>query len=176
MIRVASANDIPEMLGIYAPYIEKSAVSFELEVPGEPEFLERMLLLQKKYPWLEEDGKIAGYAYAAPYRERKAYQWSVETSVYICPSRKGSGVASELYGKLLHQLSKLGYHLAYAIITLPNPASEKFHKKMGFENVGIFPEAGYKLGRWHDVKWMLFRLQPAGALPLSCPEKFSGLC
>jgi phosphinothricin acetyltransferase len=166
-IRAARQADCKEMLEIYAPFVETTAVTFELETPDLLSFEARFRQVSAKYPWLvyTENEIVLGYAYAASYRERKAYQWSVETSVYLSPNTRGKGIARMLYSNLMQKLSDLGYFTAYAIITLPNEASCRFHEKFGFENLAIFPEAGYKLGGWHNVRWMRYKIRETSANP-----------
>jgi phosphinothricin acetyltransferase len=115
----------------------------------------RIAEVTARLPWLvcERAGGIAGYAYATPHRTRAAYQWSVETSAYVHAGARRSGVARALYGALLALLEVQGYRNAYAIITLPNPASVALHEALGFRSVGVHRGAGYKLGAWHDVGW-----------------------
>lgn len=167
LIRQAGINDLVEMLHIYAPFANESAVSFEYAAPSAAEFEKRFTDNPKHYPWLvaEKKGQIAGYAYASAYRSRTAYQWSVETSIYMKEEEQGTGTASLLYQTLLDTLERSGFFNAYAIITTPNPQSERFHEKMGFENCGLLPRAGYKNGSWHDVRWMWKRLQKEDIIP-----------
>jgi len=114
-----------------------------------------------KYPWLaavDESGTVIGYAYACSWRERQAYQWAVEVSVYTHPGHQRRGVAKRLYAELFQQLVAQGYAVAFGAITLPNPASTAFHQAMGFQQVGNFEACGFKLGRWHDVEFWSLRL------------------
>ncbi len=101
-----------------------------------------------------------GYVYARALRPRPAYQWSVETSVYVHAVLRRSGIGRALYTSLLKVLVLQGYFSAYAGITLPNPASQGLHEALGFKPVGIYREAGFKLGAWHDVGWWQLALQP----------------
>ena len=102
---------------------------------------------------MENESELCGYAYATPHRAREAYRYSVETSVYIDDVYRGKGIGRSLYEALFSSLNTLGYHNAYAGITVPNPASIALHKSLGFEPVGVFREVGYKLDKWHDVSW-----------------------
>src|SRR5690606_27498942 len=112
------------------------------------------------FPWLiaECDKKITGYAYATKHRDRIAYSWCCESSVYLSKEFMGKGIAKILYENLFEILKKQGYVNVYAILTSPNPASEKFHESYGFSDVGRFYKAGYKFGKWHDTRWMQFHL------------------
>jgi phosphinothricin acetyltransferase len=160
-IRSATAADADAVLAIYAPIVELTPISFELEVPTVEEMATRISETVLSFPWLvaETPKGIAGYAYARPFRPRAAYRWSVETSVYVAESARGAGIARRLYDALLDGLREQGFVTAFAGITLPNPASVRLHEGVGFVQIGIFPSAGYKLGRWHDVGWWHLRLR-----------------
>ncbi len=155
-IRPATPSDAAAMLSIYAPFILNSAVTFETEVPDTEAFADRIRIGIDRFPWLvsEENGSITGYCYAASYRERAAYRWGCEVSIYIRENHRGTGLAHQLYGRLFEILKRLNLLNAYAIITVPNPQSTGFHRKMGFRETGLFKKAGYKHGQWHDVLWM----------------------
>ena len=161
-IRFATPDDASAILAIYAPYVTESAITFEYEIPKVAEFAERIRIIQQQLPYLvaESDGHILGYAYASKHRDRTAYQWSVETSVYVHPDGQRQGIARQLYTKLLELLRQQGYYNAYAGITLPNPKSETLHQAMGFESVGTYTNIGYKMGVWHSVAWFQLVLQP----------------
>jgi L-amino acid N-acyltransferase YncA len=156
-IRPVRREDAGEMLDIYRPFITDNCVSFELEPPTLEQFAERIDTYTKRFPWLvaEENGEVIGYAYASSYRERKAYQWSVECSVYIRADKRGTGCGRILYESLFADLIDRGFFNVYAIITLPNDASVQFHRSMNFEEVGIFKRVGFKFDAWHDVLWMV---------------------
>ena len=162
IIRFAQFADVPAILAIYAPYITESTTSFEYEVPTTTEFAGRVQTIQQQFPYLvaELNGQIVGYAYASKHRDRTAYQWSVETSVYVHADGHRRGIARQLYGRLFELLRQQGYYNAFAGITLPNPASEAFHRLMGFEPVGVYQNIGYKFGEWHSVAWLQLILQP----------------
>ena len=155
-IRFVAPGDTPSILSIYAPFISDSSVSFELEVPGVTEMSQRIAAIARKYPWLvwEENGDILGYAYASAHRDRKAYQWSCETSVYLGPGSTRKGIGTQLYTRLFELLQQQGMRNAYAGITLPNPASEHFHASFGFRKLCVYKGIGYKFGKWSDVLWM----------------------
>jgi phosphinothricin acetyltransferase len=155
-IRSATRDDAPALLEIYRPFIEYKAVSFETDVPSVEEFAARIDKSLKGWAWLvaETHGQIAGYAYGGQHRERAAYRWSVETSVYLHPDFRRQGIASQLYARLFDVLAAQGYCNAYAGITLPNDASMRFHQSMGFEWIGVFKRVGWKFGQWHDVAWL----------------------
>ncbi len=154
-IRLAHTTDAPAILGIYAPYIEQTSITFETETPTAEAFAERIESYLQNWPWLvcEIDGRIAGYAYASRYRERVAYQWSVECSVYIHDDFLRAGVAGALYSALFDILKRQGYRNVYAVINLPNDRSVALHEKCGFVYFATYEQVGYKLGKWKNVGW-----------------------
>ncbi len=156
-IRFVKIEDAAEMLAIYAPFIENTATSFETSVPSISEFRNRIASYTQKYPWLvlEIDGKLAGYAYASKHRERHAYQWATEVSVYVHPQFYRRGVAQASYEKLFYILKEMQFSNVYAIIVLPNAGSVALHTALGFEPVGVYKKIGFKHGAWHDVFWMV---------------------
>lgn len=163
-IRVATEADIEPMLEIYKPIITATVISFETKVPTLEEFAERVKLISVDFPWLvcEINGRIAGYAYGNPHRSRRAYCWSADCSVYVSEDFKKRSVATSLYGHLFPMLKSQGYFNVFAGIALPNPASIALHKKMGFTEVGIYKNVGYKLNRWCDVAWYQLILNSSG--------------
>lgn len=156
LIRSATLADAPALLEIYRPFVEYMAVSFETHVPSVDEFAARIDKTLKGWAWLvaEVDGQIAGYACGGLHRERAAYRWSVETSIYMHSDFRRQGIARLLYAQLFDALAEKGYCNAYAGATLPNDASIRFHQNMGFEWIGVFKRAGWKFGQWHNVAWM----------------------
>ena len=176
MIRVATPSDAKSILDIYAPYIRDTSLTFETEVPTYDDFAVRIQTYLDNWPWLvcELDGKIAGYAYASRYRERTAYQWSVECSVYIHDDYLRSGIASELYTALFAFLKYQGYNNVYAVINLPNDRSVAFHEKLGFTYFATYENVGYKLGKWKNVGWWQKKINEYVNEP-SPPLKFSSL-
>ncbi len=154
-IRPANAADAATIQAIYAPIVERTAISFEAETPSVEEMARRIAATQESYPLLvaERRGRVEGYAYGGPLRPRAAYRWSVEVTAYVAETARGKGAGRALYDELLSALSRDGFHMAFAGIALPNPASVAFHEAMGFEPVGVYREVGFKLGRWHDVGW-----------------------
>jgi phosphinothricin acetyltransferase len=153
VIRHVTGADANQIAAIYDPLVEMTAISFEEDPPGPEEMQRRIEARSPHHPWLviEEAGQILGYAYAAPYRERPAYRWSVETTVYLHPDHRGRGLGRALYTSLLEMTRHRGFAGAFAGITLPNPASEALHRQVGFRSIGVLPRAGFKLGEWHDV-------------------------
>lgn len=169
VVRLVRPEDFPAMREIYAPYITGSHTSFEYEVPTLPAFRERFAAYQQHTPCLVmTDGQaLLGYAYASLHRSRTAYQWSVESSIYMAPLAKRQGQGRTLYQCLLRCLRYQGFVSVYAGITLPNPASVAFHQSQGFVPVGVYQQVGFKLGQWHDVGWWQLALeaQPADPRP-----------
>ena len=161
-IRLAAINDAAAIREIYRPYIENDTVSFEVAVPTVEEMEGRIEKYSKKHCWLvyEEEGEIIGYAYSSPHRDRPAYQWSIEVSVYLSGRFRGKGIAAQLYSTLFEISVRQGYFTALAGITMPNPASERFHEKMGFRQIAVYDHIGYKFGDWHKTIWMTKLLQP----------------
>lgn len=164
-LRMATPADAPGIQRIYAPYVEETAVSFATTVPSVATLETKLSKTLEQFPWLvcERDGGVAGYAYAGPFRERDAYRWSTELSVYVDAPAQGEGVGRRLYEALLALLTAQGYANAYGVITLPNPPSVALHEALGFERVGVFDDVGYKNGDWHDVGWWRLRLPEAAA-------------
>ena len=156
MIRPATEQDLPDILSIYGPYIENSTATFEYEVPSLQTFTQRFLDITRQYPWLvwEEDGKILGYAYASAPYTRAAFAWCAEPSIYLREEAKGKGIGKKLYTVLENLLAFQGYQVLYALVTTENSGSIRFHEKMGYREVGFFPDCGYKLGRWCSLVWM----------------------
>jgi L-amino acid N-acyltransferase YncA len=164
-LRDARPEDCEQMLAIYAPFVSDTAVSFELEPPSLAEFSERVSKYQKGWAWLvaEDNGRVLGYAYGSLHRERLAYQWSTEVSVYIAPFAHRRGLGKALYEALFEALAARGFCNAYAIVTLPNAASVGLHESVGFKQVGLFPKIGRKFEQWHDIAWFhkILREEPA---------------
>ncbi len=162
-IRAASADDAAELVSIYAPYVKHTAITFEYEVPTVEEFGERIKKTLAGYPYLvaETDEGVAGYAYAGPFQERAAYDWAVETSIYLREDKRGMGIGSRLYDKLKDMLIKQNILNMNACIAYSQKEDEHltrgsvlFHEKYGFNKVGEFHKCGYKFDRWYDIVWM----------------------
>ena len=173
-LRIAAPGDAPELLAIYTPYVTGSCYTFETEPPTEEEFRERMRGIQRFFPYLvlEEDGEILGYAYAHFFHERRAYQWLCETPIYVRQDCRRNGCATRLYNALLRILAAQGFCDAVAVLGCPNLPSERFHEHMGFALEMTYPQAGYKQGAWHDVKYYVKHLtarqeQPGDPVPFS---------
>ncbi len=177
LIRLASPADAPGCLAIYRPFVESSHSTFETEPPAPDVFAERMERILATHPWLVAvagGGEIAGYAYASPFKDRAAYQWTVEVSVYLAPDARRLGLGRALYEALLRCLRAQGFLNAVGIIGQPNDASVALHETLGFERVAWLPKSGFKLGAWHDVGWWWLALCPAPASP--APPRPLALC
>ena len=161
LIRFVRNQDAARILEIYAPYITDTVISFEYDVPSLADFTARVKKISSKYPYLvyERDGVVIGYAYASPYIERAAYDYTVDLSVYVDAAYCGQSIGECLYASLLDILAKQGFYNAYACITATNQNSLNFHKRMGFTDAGTHPLAGFKHGKWLDVCWYYKRLQ-----------------
>ena len=154
-LRLAKIEDAQEILDIYSPYIKESNITFEYTVPTLDDFEDRMRIIIKKYPYIVAvwQDKIVGYAYAHIHMERAAYQWNVETSIYVKQDLGHQGIGTLLYRKLLEILKVQNVQNVYGCVTSPNENSEKMHYAFGFQLVGRFSNTGYKSGEWHDVGW-----------------------
>lgn len=155
VIRPATESDAASLLAIYRPYVEQTAVSFELDAPSLAEFAARIARCSAHWSWLvaEVECECVAYVYASAHRERPAYRWSVETTVYVDPRYQRRGVGRMLYVELFDQLRGKGYCNAFAGVTLPNEASVALHRQLGFEPIGIFKAVGRKFDAWQDVAW-----------------------
>jgi L-amino acid N-acyltransferase YncA len=176
MIRIAKPADAGAILDIYAPYVRDTSITFETEVPSVSDFEKRIQKYLENWPWLlyEINGRIAGYAYASRYRERVAYQWSIECSVYIHDDHLRSGIASALYSRLFSILKIQGFTTVYAVINLPNDPSVALHESIGFTHFATYEKVGYKLGRWKNVGWWQLQLNEYLQEP-PAPIKFSAM-
>ena len=162
-IRVARESDAAALRDIYAPYVERTAVSFEYEAPDVATFLERIRRVQERYPYLvaESDGALLGYAYAGSFHTREAYSWSAEASIYLRMYCRRMGIGSALYRALESALRAMGVRRLYASIAVPDDPDEhltldsvRFHTAMGFRTVGEFHHCGWKFNRWYSTVWM----------------------
>lgn len=174
-VRTATPDDAPAIAAIYAPIVEHTTISFELEPPGVDEMRARIAATLPVLPWLvgtDAAGEVEGYVYASRHRERAAYQWAVDVTAYVRADARGRGVGRRLYAVLCEQLAALGYCQACAGIALPNPASVALHESVGFVAVGVYRDIGFKLGAWRDVGWWQKALRPV-QLPAP-PRAYAG--
>ncbi len=166
-LRLATPADAAACLSIYRPFVESSHTTFETEVPSLDEFARRISSTLAARPWIvaEEDGRVVGYAYASPIKDRIAYQWSVEVAIYVAADMRGRGVGRALYAALFRVLAGQGFVNAIGIIALPNDASIALHESLGFEKISHLKQIGFKLGAWHDSGWWQKRLAPLLSKP-----------
>lgn len=153
-VRPATASDAAAILAIYNHYILNSVATFEETPLDDGAMLGRMQAVwDLGLPWLVAtlNDEIVGYAYAARWKERQAYRFSVETTVYLAPDWTGHGAGSVLYRALIPLLRDRNIHVALGGIALPNDASVRLHERMGFEKVAQLKEVGFKFGKWIDV-------------------------
>jgi L-amino acid N-acyltransferase YncA len=153
--RLVEARDAQEIAAIYAPIVATTAISFEEIAPAAAEIRGRIVAQAETWPWLvADDGALLGYAYATGHRVRAAYRWSVDVSAYVHERARGRGVGRALYERLLALLAAQGFHRAYAGIALPNDPSLALHRAVGFAQIAVYHEVGFKHGAWHDVAWL----------------------
>jgi phosphinothricin acetyltransferase len=174
--RIVAADDAAQILEIYAPFCLATPVSFETEAPSVAEIQRRISSTLEFFPWLvaDEDGRVLGYAYGSRHRDRAAYRWSADVSVYVREDARGKGLGRALYTSLFAILRLQGICNILAGITLPNPASVALHEAMGLRPIGLYQQIGFKCGQWHDVGWWQLALPPGGGEPLE-PVSFTSI-
>ncbi len=175
-IRAATPDDAPRIAAIYAPFVIGGTVSFEIDPPDARAMRGRMAAGDGLYPWLVvtnggDDG-VVGYAYAGRFRDRPAYKYVVETSIYVAGDQQRGGAGRLLYEALIDTLRAQGFTQAIAAITLPNDASISLHESVGFRRAGVYREVGYKQGRWIDVGFWQCELNDSSVPPVE-PRPFS---
>ena len=161
VIQNARPADSQAIADIYNPYIRQTIITFEEKPVTADDIRRRMESVQAAgLPWLvaRKETRVAGYAYATPWRERTAYRFSVEVTVYVAPDHHRSGVGKDLYASLLLRLKAAGMHSAMGGIALPNAASVGLHEKLGFEKVAHFKKVGFKFNQWIDVGYWQYML------------------
>lgn len=164
---MAEEQDVPGILAIYAPFIEKTAITFEEEVPSVEDMWQRIQTIQKDHPYLVciIDGDVAGYAYYSPYRSRASYRWAKEISVYINEKYYKRQLGQALYSVLFELARAQGLFTMLAIITIPNMPSIYFHEKLGFVKCAEYKNIGYKIGSWQTVGWWQYELFDENKVP-----------
>lgn len=171
-IRSINEADTQAVLDIYKHYVDTTIISFEYEAPTYDEYLQRIRTNTEKYPWLVClcNNKIIGFAYGSTHRYRTAYQWSPESTIYLAPDFHTKGVGRILYETLFSLLKLQGYYTVFAGVGLPNDKSVGFHRALGFEEIGIFKNVGFKHGNWHDTHWFQLPLNEYHVSPVA-PKK-----
>lgn len=163
VVRLAVPEDAESLVEIYAPYVENTAITFEYEVPSVQEFARRIDSTLERYPYLvaELSGQIVGYSYVGSFHDRPAYDWSVETSIYVDRNIRHMGVGGILHKALEDELKGRGFLNMNACIAYIERADEhlddnsvRFHEHLGYRMIGQFHKCGYKFGRWYDMVWM----------------------
>lgn len=170
-IRAATSEDVEQIQQIYAHHVLSSTTTFEEIPPSVEEMTHRLQAVHDEgLPWLvaEREGRIIGYCYAAPYRPRPAYRYTIEDSIYLADGESGKGTGCALLTELIEQCEKGPWRQIIAVIAgTQNQNSIALHRKLGFAHVGTQPETGYKFGQWIDVVFMQRALGPGGSLPPS---------
>ena len=185
-IRTACPEDAGQIRDIYAHYVLHTAVTYEYEVPSLEEMRDRIERTLRIYPYMaaEEKGEILGYAYAGPFKQRAAYDWGVETSIYVSKDARGSGIGKRLLDSLEEALRRQNILNANACIAVPAEMEDeyltfdsvRFHEKMGYQTVGTFHSCACKFDRWYNMIWMEKMLgghavPPAPVIPFRDVEK-----
>lgn len=175
-LRVACPDDASAIRAIYAPWVERTAISFETEVPDAATIAQRIGKVLPLHPWLlaTVGGEVAGYAYASPHRDRAAYRWSVDVTAYVDGRHHRLGIAGRLYDALCTLLKMQHIANAFGLITLPNAASVALHESRGFVRCATETRVGYKFGAWHDVGMWQKQLASDGRAPVE-PVPFGKL-
>ncbi len=173
-VRTATPDDAAAVAEIYAPYVRDTTVTFEVDPPDTNVMARRISGALEMYPWLvaaNSKGQVVGYAHAGRHRERPAYRWTIDTTIYIDRAHRGAGVGTRLYRSLRDILRGQGFRSAFAEIVLPNPGSVGLHERMGFKKIGVHHDVGFKLESWCDIGYWRLGLT-SGAAPESDPVPF----
>lgn len=176
-IRAATADDAGAIAAIYAPHVLSGTVSFEIEPPDARAMRSRIAASDGLYPWIvatngDATGGVIGYAYATRFRDRPAYRYVCETSIYMADVAQGQGAGRLLYDALIDTLRAQGFVHALGAIALPNDASIRLHESVGFRRAGVYREVGFKHGRWIDVGIWQAELNDPSVPPVE-PRNFS---
>lgn len=167
-VRMATPDDADDVVTLYNWYVTHGTQTFQYELSTVEDYCQNIAEVLEKAPFLvayTADGRLAGYACAHPWHTRRAFAWDVETTVYCAPDVLGQGTGRKLYTALLDLLRRQGYHNAFALITRPNPQSDAFHKALGFTRYGVEKNSGYKFGRWLDLGYWAYELNPPADPP-----------
>jgi phosphinothricin acetyltransferase len=163
-VRLVQDRDFPAIAALTNHFIRTSAIHFGYHDVTADELRAAWREHAELHPFLvaEHGGKFAGYAKASSWRARQAYQWTVETGLYVQSEQHGRGIGRALYERLLDLLRRQGFRTVVAGITLPNAVSVALHERFGFRSAGTVHHAGFKRGSWHDVGFWQLDLQPEG--------------
>lgn len=155
-IRDPRDDDFASIAAITNHYIATTAIHFGYEPVTADELCTSWRDHRERFPYLiaAEGERVIGYAKAGVWRERAAYAWTTEVTVYVAPDAHRGGIGRALYTQLFAELAQRKFHSAIAGITLPNDPSVAFHLAFGFESVGVVREAGFKHGTWHDIQFL----------------------
>lgn len=175
-LRPVRESDAGQISAIYRPYVEKTAITFEYEAPDSDEFVRRIRAVTQKYPWIcaaNSADRILGYMYSGAFHARPAYDWSVETSIYLSEDARGRHIGTLLETAYCRLLLNAGFTNVNACITVSpqgkdeyvTDASPKFHAHQGYTLCGHFHSCGYKFGRWYDMIWMEKIIAPHTSRP-----------
>lgn len=164
-IRPAVTADAEAVAAIYDHYARTTCVTFASEAPAPKRYAAQ--IAEGRYPFFvaEDETGVTGFAFASAFRPHDAYRWDVELTIYLRPGMEGQGLGSRLMAALLDALTRQGYLVAYACVTVPNPPSDALHRRFGFTELGVFPDTGYKHGAWHGVRWWSKTLGPLANPP-----------
>lgn len=172
-LRMATPDDAADVVALYNWYVTHGTQTFQYEPSTEADYRQNITEVLEKAPFLvayTADGRLAGYACAHPWHTRRSFAWDVETTVYCAHDVVGRGTGRKLYTALLELLRRQGYHNAFALVTRPNPQSDAFHKALGFTRYGVEKNSGYKFGRWLDLGYWAYPLNPPADPP--APVRF----
>lgn len=162
-IRIANYEEsyIEQIWTIYAYYVEKTSITFDMDIPLLEEYARKFKLLTKKYPCLIalDDDKVVGFAYGSVFRDKAAFDQTVELTIYLAPAYSKKGIGSKLMQALLDQLREKSFRMAVSVITVPNEGSDRLHASFDFKKMGVLPQAGYKFNQYWDVIYLYKDLQ-----------------
>lgn len=172
MIRDATAADLAAITALYGHEVLTGTATFEETPPGESEMVARLEAVRARgLPWVvaEVDGVFAGYAYLSPFRNRNAYRYTVENSVYVAGGAQGRGVGRALLTAVVERARNLGLRHVMGVISdsATSAASIALHERLGFERAGTWRHAGWKFDRWIDVHVMQLDLDPTAGAPVA---------
>jgi phosphinothricin acetyltransferase len=156
IVRRASPRDAAACVAVYRPYVQNTAISWEIEVPSVDEMALRIASAQRAHEWLvlEHDAQVIGFAYGHALNHLPSFTWSAQTGIYVSGDHQRAGGGRTLYAEVLRRLTERGYRRAFAGITQPNEASTRFHRSFGFRDAGLYRRVEWKHNSWHDVAWM----------------------